>query len=103
MLLVVIVPAPRVVNRYKEPYTVYIGRGTVYGNPYEIGKHGARKQVIQLYRTNVLPKLPKEAILALKDQVLGCSCCPLECHGDVLVAEYERITSSLLNFMKPVN
>ena len=26
----------RVVNKYKEPFDVYIGRGSIWGNPYTV-------------------------------------------------------------------
>jgi hypothetical protein len=31
-----------VVNKYKEPFDIYIGRGSIWGNPYVIGKDGTR-------------------------------------------------------------
>jgi len=76
----------RVVNIRDESYDIYIGRGTIWGNPYKIGKDGNREEVIELYRkyllTNqfLLDKLPE-----LKNKVLGCHCKPYQCHGDVLV------------------
>jgi len=33
----------RVVNLNIEKYDVYIGRGSIWGNPFIIGKHGNRK------------------------------------------------------------
>ena len=40
----------RVVNKYTEAYDIYIGRGSMWGNPYKLGVHGDRKEVISLYR-----------------------------------------------------
>lgn len=81
----------RVVNRHLEPYTLYIGRGTIWGNPYIIGKDGTREEVIEKYREyaenneEIMANLHK-----LKGQVLGCSCKPLHCHGDVLLDLIEK-------------
>lgn len=74
-----------VVHCKKTNYDVYIGRPSKWGNPFEIGKHGTRKQVIQKYREWILqqPELMKD-ILELHGKVLGCWCAPLPCHGDVL-------------------
>jgi hypothetical protein len=76
----------RVVNLRKEPYDVYIGRGSIYGNPFIIGKDGNREDVIRKY---VEWMVNQQALLAalpeLKGKVLGCYCKPAACHGDVLV------------------
>ena len=78
----------RVVHCKREPYDVYIGRGrgSVWGNPYVIGKDGDRETVIRKYREylhsspSLMAKLPE-----LKGKTLGCWCAPKACHGDVLV------------------
>ena len=78
----------RIVHIKKEPYTHYIGRPSSLGNPFEIGKHGSREEVIEKferwarYSENVMltiDKLPEDA-------VFGCWCKPKwACHGDVIV------------------
>lgn len=81
----------KVVNRYFSKYDVYIGRGTKWGNPFVIGKDGDRKEVMRLYeiyaRNN--PEI-MESLHELKGKVLGCSCKPKECHGDILVKLIEK-------------
>ena len=75
-----------VVNRHYKTFDVYIGRGTKWGNPYYIGKDGTRAQVIEKYKQHVLNS--GELLLALPElygKVLGCSCKPKACHGDVLI------------------
>lgn len=79
-------PAPiRVVNRYKEPFDVYIGRGSPYGNPFKIGPDGTREDVIRKFeawfatQTHLHARLPE-----LRGKTLGCFCAPQACHGDVL-------------------
>lgn len=76
----------KVVNKYKEPYDIYIGRGSKWGNPFEIGKDGTREEVIEKYRTYLLnkPELLK-ALPELRGKTLGCFCKPKPCHGDILV------------------
>lgn len=77
----------RVVNLREESYDVYIGRGSIWGNPFKIGRDGGtREEVIQKYgewiqsRPDLLARLDE-----LKDKVLGCFCYPKACHGDVLI------------------
>ena len=76
----------KVVNRHFEEYDIYIGRGTKWGNPFEIGKDGNREEVIKLYEIYVKnnPEL-MNSLHELKGKRLGCSCKPNKCHGDVLV------------------
>ena len=74
---------PKVVHCKKEPYDIYIGRPSKWGNPFEIGKDGTREQVIEKYKNHALP--PDKDIRKLKGKILGCWCAPLPCHGDVLL------------------
>lgn len=80
----------RVVHCKREPYDVYIGRPSKWGNPFSIGKDGTREQVIEKYENWIKsqPELIK-ALPDLKDKILGCWCSPQACHGDVL----ERISN----------
>lgn len=75
-----------VVNKYhKIPYDIYIGRGSIWGNPFIIGKDGNREEVIEKYEEylvnspELLKKLPE-----LRGKTLACFCAPKACHGDVL-------------------
>lgn len=78
-----------------EPFDVYIGRGTPWGNPYPIGKGGigdTREDVIKKYKeyfeTELLTDPEKrKSLLSLRGYRLACHCKPLACHGDV-IAEY---------------
>lgn len=75
----------RVVNLRNEKFDVYIGRGSIWGNPFKIGQDGTREEVIEQYkwyilsREDLLDKLPE-----LAGQRLGCFCKPEACHGDYL-------------------
>ncbi len=75
-----------VVNKRTHPYDVYIGRGSIWGNPFVIGKDGSRDEVIEKYRSYLKAK-PEllSRIYELDGKVLGCYCKPAACHGDVLV------------------
>jgi len=82
----------KVVNKYKEPYDVYIGRGSPLGNPFAIdeSKGDTREVVIEKFRLYLLQSLKdgtitKEYLTSLDGKVLGCFCKPKACHGDVIV------------------
>jgi hypothetical protein len=81
----------KVVNLYKEEYTIYIGRPSKWGNPFEIGKDGSREEVLQKYKKYIL-KRPEllEMLPQLKNQTLGCFCKPKPCHGDILIELLEE-------------
>jgi len=76
----------RVVHCKKEPYDVYIGRPSKWGNPFSIGVDGTREEVITKYENWVKnnPDLMRD-LPELKGKILGCWCYPKHCHGDVLV------------------
>ena len=76
-----------VVNKRLEPFDVYIGRPSEWGNPYVIGPDGTREEVIDKYERYLKifrPDLIIRAKVELKDKRLGCFCKPLPCHGDIL-------------------
>ena len=90
-----------VVNKYKEPYTVYIGRGSIWGNPFS-HKHGtkaefvveSRDAAVEAYRLWLWDQIQhglitREQLLALDGETLGCYCKPQACHGDVLIRAVE--------------
>lgn len=79
----------RVVNKYKEPYDVYIGRGSEWGNPFSVEEYG-RERCIALFEEYFRARLKKSPSLRLKlkklkGKTLGCFCKPKPCHGDVLI------------------
>jgi hypothetical protein len=83
----------RVVHCKREPFDVYIGRPSVWGNPFVIGVHGSRSEVIEKYRAYILASSALLAELSyLRGKTLGCYCAPKACHGDVL-AELAAVTS----------
>lgn len=77
----------QIVNCRKEQYDVYIGRPSIFGNPF---KDMPRLQAIGEYakyfheRINNDPEF-KKAVLGLYGKTLGCFCHPYPCHGNVIV------------------
>jgi hypothetical protein len=75
-----------VVHCKRAAFDVYIGRPTVWGNPFVIGKDGSRADVVRKYRAwlETRPDMIAKARAELGGKVLACWCSPLACHGDVL-------------------
>lgn len=75
---------------------VYIGRPSILGNPFVIGRDGDRAKVIAKFRTYLERKLAQgdPAITGELDRLiqvsaaqpleLACFCAPADCHGDVI-------------------
>jgi hypothetical protein len=77
----------RVVHIKREPYDVYVGRPSRWGNPFTVGRDAhTREDAIKKYEAYILahPKL-MAALPDLRGKVLGCWCAPKPCHGDVLL------------------
>ncbi len=75
-----------IVHCKKQPYDVYIGRPSKWGNPYVIGVHGSREEVIQMYEEHIRTSpILMRALPELQGKVLGCWCPPKPCHGEVLL------------------
>lgn len=91
----------RVVNKYKEKYDIYIGRGSKWGNDFS-HKQGTlatqlvetREQAVDNYRDWILhgegQYLLKD-LHELKGKTLGCFCKPKVCHGDVLAELADKL------------
>lgn len=88
-----------VVHIKKDPFDVRVDRGTMWGNPYKIGPHGMREEVLlrfyhDLFSTSWGTNL-LDSVDGLHDKVLGCWCAPkggltpalppdAQCHGQIL-------------------
>lgn len=92
----------KVVNMYKEPFDIYIGRSkrgqphNKWCNPYPIdeSKGQTREVVIQKFREHLwkMIKTGSITIQELKEmdgKILGCFCKPKSCHGDIIKAAIE--------------
>lgn len=92
----------QVLNKYKltpEQTGVYIGRGSLLGNPF---KEGSREENIALFEGYFLNKLRdrdpgiERAFRSLhSSDKLICYCHPEPCHGDVIKACYEKVWEEL--------
>ena len=82
-------------NRRNTPDEVYIGRPSIYGNPYVIGRDGTRAQVIERFEhittiAFMVSPARRAEIRALRGKTLVCYCKPAACHGDILAALADR-------------
>lgn len=75
----------KIVHCKREKFDVYIGRPSIWGNPFVIGKDGTREEVVKKYRAWILTQssLLKD-LWMLKGKTISCWCAPFPCHGDVL-------------------
>lgn len=81
---------PKVLNKKKVGLpegSMYVGRPSVFGNPYIIGQDGTREEVIEKYRQwiAVRPQLIEYGKKYYKGCDLVCWCSPLPCHADILL------------------
>lgn len=84
---------PRVLHKYRDQIpegAVYIGRPSVWGNPYPLRSGAAkweRDECIESYVRflDIHPELKEKARRELKGKDLVCFCAPLACHGDILI------------------
>lgn len=87
----------------KDPNNIYIGNANTviidgerfpkyaspFANPFKVGKHGTREEVMKKYRKYMYKKLEESSgllvqFIELKDKNLGCWCKPKCCHGDII-------------------
>lgn len=80
---------PRVLNKRRAgipPEAVYIGRPSIWGNPFVIGADGDRVTVISKYERWLVQQNDLVGRLdELRGKDLVCFCAPAACHGDVLL------------------
>jgi len=83
----------KVVNKDRgELYDVYIGRGTIWGNPYQMGQDGDRDEVIRKFAYDFSRCFLKASenlehnLSIIRGKVIACHCKPAACHGDVLAS-----------------
>ena len=81
-------PGPAVHNRHHGTAprdAIYVGRGTVWGNPYIVGIDGTREEVLTKFMAGALSDqhLLERARRELRGRHLVCSCKPNSCHADL--------------------
>lgn len=89
-----------VVNKNKEDYDIYIGRGSKWGNPFTHIKNkktkaefivDSRSEAILKYKEWIVNQNELiNSLEELRDKKLGCFCKPKQCHGDILVELLEK-------------
>lgn len=99
-----------VVHCKKEPYDVYIGRPSKWGNPFSHKENSlaefklpTNEDAIKAYKEwieNGDGRHLLNDLKELKDKRLGCWCYPNPCHGDVLVALVNKYCNPNLDFKK---
>ena len=90
--------------RPSAPIKFYVGRPSILGNPFEIGKDGTREEVIRKDRAWLLGQIEKKTTAGrtltkvrsvIEDQPgsdvdLVCWCAPNPCHADEIKAVLDR-------------
>ena len=91
----------QVVNKYKvnmdDPDIVYIGRGSIWGNPFKMynvcieDRARERERVIRQFRPWFWQEIQGgrvtiDMLKELDGKRLACYCAPQKCHGDVIKA-----------------
>lgn len=91
---------------WKQEGVIYIGRGSMFGNPYKIGEDGDRDEVIEKFNDlfydewirDLDESVDAERILSLRNKILACYCRPkkgfqgkLLCHGQIIAAYLDGI------------
>ena len=87
---------------------IYIGRPSIFGNPYELNmgkiiKDGSQEEVISKFRDYFYLRMSndtkfRDAVMQLKGKILGCFCRPkkgfqgqLLCHGQIIAGYLDNI------------
>lgn len=88
-----------VVNVRTTACDVYIGRPSIFGNPYTVAKHG-RDAALALFRKYFASRIQTDheyraRVVSLTGKRLGCFCKPLQCHGDVIAEWVNRQDSTM--------
>ncbi len=81
----------RLFNKYHKDApkdAVYIGRGSPYGNPFEINKDNTRDDVCDRFEKEVLPNLDLTPLIG---KSLVCYCFPKRCHGESILEKLKEI------------
>ncbi len=81
-----------VLNKYKDfipPEAIYIGRGSIWGNPFPITKETTREESLTKYKLWIKDQIRTkhytlQQLASLHNQDLVCYCSPKPCHGHVL-------------------
>lgn len=95
-----------IVNKRKSRYDVYIGRPSIFGNPYPITKKVNREESIKLFKDYFDERIERDStfkasILKLQGRKLGCFCAPKACHGDIIIDWLAKLPKGETNRKEP--
>lgn len=64
---------------------VYVGRPSIWGNPFVVGRDGSREECVHQFEAYVArhPRLQLLAWERLRGRNLVCWCAPRACHADI--------------------
>ena len=82
-----------VLNKYKDPIpkdAIYIGRGSIWGNPFPMTHKSMRDEVISKHKLWLMDQIKHgkytlQQLASLHNKNLVCYCAPKPCHGDDLL------------------
>ncbi|MHB1201323.1 MAG: A1S_2505 family phage non-structural protein [Polaromonas sp.] len=81
--------------------SVYVGRGSALGNPFVIGEHGTREEVIAAYGAWLDAEIAKRNPVVLtalaglrEDSSLLCYCTPAPCHAEKIRDAWLRLRAN---------
>jgi hypothetical protein len=92
----------KVSNKKSGGNGIYIGRPSVLGNKFVIGRDGSREEVIEKYLGWLREEWKRNGVVKAElvrlaemgkqgDVELTCWCAPAACHGDVIKKAIEKI------------
>ena len=81
-----------VLNKYKDyipPDAIYIGRGSVWGNPYALSESMTREESVAKFKVYIKNQIKSgnitlQQLASLHNKDIVCYCTPKTCHGHVL-------------------
>ncbi len=76
---------PKVYNKHHKDApaeAVYVGRGSPWGNPFQMFDASQRDAVCDRFEQEILPTLD---VAPLRGKDLVCFCAPKRCHADALL------------------
>ena len=82
-----------ILNKHRDPIplgAVYIGRGSIWGNPFVLKPGMSRDKACDLYLTYIkgeihADRITSKMLQSLHNKHLVCYCAPARCHGETLV------------------
>lgn len=92
----------KVVHIRRDRYDIYVGRGSIWGNPFKMGRDGDRREVLLRYKEYLLHGEGRHLLARLGElegKTLGCFCAnagglttpdETRCHGQILLQLLER-------------